>query len=178
MKKLICSVLALIMVLSFAGCAGNEEGSTPSENKVDTPSSGNAPVVAEGYVFNYKGTKIPVNENFAPILKALGDPKSYDEKPSCAFNGKDKTYFYGSFYVATYPDGDNDYVSSVWFVDDSVATDEGITIGSAKADVEKAYGADGFNGTNAYIMTKGSSRLTIIMKDDVVSSIQYDAVTK
>ena len=40
------------------------------------------------------------------------------------------------------------------------------------------YGADGFNGTNAYILKGTTSTLTIILSDGVVSSIQYDAVVE
>ena len=52
-------------------------------------------------------------------------------------------------------------------------TDEGICIGSSKADVEAAYGADNYNGTNAFTVKKGSGTLTIILESDVVTSIQY-----
>ena len=44
--------------------------------------------------------------------------------------------------------------------------------------MEKAYGAESFNGTNAYIMTNGKSTLTVILTDGAVSSIQYDAVVE
>lgn len=175
MKKLICFILTLSIVLCFSRCGGDTSDTKPSENKGESQTSGNASA-ARGFSFSYNGTRISMKENFAPILKALGDPKSYDETPSCASSGMDKTYFYGSFYVTTYPDGDNDLVNCVWLVDDSVATDEGISIGDAKADVERAYGAESFNGTNAYIMVKDGTRLTVILQDDVVSSIQYDAI--
>ena len=44
--------------------------------------------------------------------------------------------------------------------------------------METAYGADSFNGTNAYVITKGEGTLTIIMKDGIVSSIQYAIILK
>ena len=71
-----------------------------------------------------------------------------------------------------------DYVYSAWLVDDSSTTPEGIYIGASQAEVEAAYGAEGFNGSNAYVMTGTTSTLTIIMTDGVVSSIQYDAVVE
>ena len=52
----------------------------------------------------------------------------------------------------------------------------GVYIGASQEEVEKAYGTDGFNGSNAYIMKGVTSTLTIILEDGVVSSIQYDAV--
>lgn len=174
MKKLICLILAALTMLSFAACGNSQTTGNNGGNQ-----GSNAPVAAlDGYVFNYNGTKIAMHAEAAPIITALGEPKTYTEEASCAFTGLDKTYFYGSFYVQTYPIGDKDYIFGVWFADDSVATDEGVYVGMAQADVEAAYGADSFNGTNAYVMTKGKSTLTVILKDGVVSSVQYDAVVE
>ena len=39
--------------------------------------------------------------------------------------------------------------------------------------MEKAYGTDGYNGSNAYTVNKDAGMLTIILENDVVSSIQY-----
>ena len=174
MKKVIYLILAVFTVLCFAACGGSE---TPDNNGGNQ--SGSAPVAAtDGYVFNYNGTKIAMHAEAAPIIAALGEPKTYTEEASCAFTGLDKTYFYGSFYVQTYPIGEKDYIFGVWFADDSVSTDEGVYVGIAQADVEAVYGAESFNGTNAYVMTKGKSTLTVILKDGVVSSVQYDAVVE
>jgi hypothetical protein len=174
-KKILCLILALFTVLCFAACGGS---TTPTPDNGGSQSS-NAPVAAtDGYVFNYNGTKIAMHADAAPIIAALGEPKSCTEEASCAFTGLDKTYFYGSFYIQTYPVGDKDYVFGVWFADDSVTTDEGVYVGMTQADVEAAYGAESFNGTNAYVMTKGKSTLTVILTDGAVSSIQYDAVVE
>ena len=165
MKKLIIAVLVLSMLLCFAGCGGKEEA---------------APVVpaADGWSFDYNGTKIAMNADAAPIVEALGEPKNYTEETSCAFEGLDKTYFYGSFYMTTYPAGDQDYVFSLWFVDDTLTTAEGVYIGAEQAEAEAAYGADAFNGTNAYVVEKGASKLTVLIDEGYVSSIQYEAVVE
>ena len=63
-------------------------------------------------------------------------------------------------------------------MDDSSTTPQGIYIGATQAEVEAAYGTEGFNGSNAYVMTGTTSTLTIILTDGVVSSIQYDAVVE
>ena len=176
MKKLITMMLALVLALSVCVACG---GNTASGDNQGSNQSGNAPVAAtDGYVFNYNGTKIAMHAEAAPIIAALGEPKSYSEEASCAFTGLDKTYFYGSFYVQTYPIGEKDYIFGVWFADDSVQTDEGVYVGMPQADVEAAYGSDGYNGSNAYKMTKGKSSLTVILKDGAVSSVQYDAVVE
>ena len=187
MKKMMTLLLVLAMALSLAACGGDKTPTPTTGNVETTPVQNNTPTDAQqptdggkaendGFVFDYKGTKIAMSGEVAPILEALGEPKSYTEETSCAFTGLDKTYFFGSFYLQTYPIKDKDYVFCLWLADDSVATEEGIRIGSTKAEVEKAYGAESFNGTNAYILTKGSSRLTVILTDGVVSSVQYDAL--
>lgn len=179
MKKLIALMTVLCMVLSLAACEDSEPAGTgdPIETTappVDTTS----PIVPAdpGYTFTYNGTKIAMRVNAAELLAALGEPISYTEQASCAFTGLDKTYYYGSFYLNTYPVGDQDFVYGLWLVDDTVTTEEGLYIGATQAQVESIYGTEGFNGSNAYILDKGACRLTIILTDGLVSSIQYDAI--
>ena len=162
MKRISAILLTLMLVLSMAACGGDE---TPTQ-----------PETKDNYVFTYKGTAIMMDVEATDIVAALGTPKSYTEETSCAFEGLDKTYYYGSFYLSTYPMGDKDFVYSVWFADDSVATAEGIRIGSTQSQVESAYGTANYNGSNAFIMTKGESKLTIILTDGEVSSVQYEII--
>ena len=157
MKRISLFLLAAIMLLSLAGC-----GSTDIDPQ------------EENFTFTYNGTKITLGAEAAPIIDALGEPRSYTEAPSCAFEGMDKTYYYGSFYLSTYPLNGKDFVYSFWFADGSVATEEGIRIGSTKAKVEAIYGADCFNGANAYTQAQSNSKLTILLKDGIVSSILYE----
>jgi hypothetical protein len=162
MKRISAILLTLMLVLSMAACGGDE---TPTQ-----------PETKDNYVFTYKGTAIMMDVEATDIVAALGTPKSYTEETSCAFEGLDKTYYYGSFYLSTYPMDDKDFVYSVWFADDSVATAEGIRIGSTQSQVESAYGTANYNGSNAFIMTKGESKLTIILTDGEVSSVQYEII--
>jgi len=186
MKKLICVMLTLSVLLTLAACGGSGEQSTnpPAETQgnettapgADVPET-TVPVETqgkeEGFVFEYDGITITMHAPAAPILEALGEPKKYTESASCAFEGLDKSYYYGSFYLDTYPKGEEDFVYGWWFADDSVATEEGIYIGATQAEVEKAYGTECFNGSNAFVINKAAGSLTIILEDGAVSSIQY-----
>lgn len=172
MKKLICLILAIAMMACLVACGGNE---APAGNADDTNSN---TVTEEGHTFTYNGTQIAMNADAAPIVSALGEPKKFTEEASCAFTGMDKTYFYGGFYMQTYPMEDKDFVYSVWFADDSVSTEEGACIGMTQAQIEGIYGTDSYNGTNGFVLTKGQSALTIILTDGVVSSISYDAIVE
>lgn len=169
MKKIISLILCLLLVFCFAGCGDNGNDNTKTDN------GGKKEAV---HSFTYNGVKVEMGVDAADILSKLGEPKSMTEEASCAFEGMDRTYFYGSLYVTTYPNGEKENIYGAWFVDDSVTTDEGVYIGASKADVEKAYGADAFDGTSSYVITKGASKLTIIVEDDAVTGITYDAIVE
>ena len=175
MKKIIALALALMLVLTMAACGESApETTAPAAPSVNTPVTPDA----ASWKYNVQGVDIMMHADAAPVLAALGEPVSYTEEASCAFTGLDKTYFYGGFYLQTYPMGEEDFIYSVWLVDDSSTTPEGIYIGATQAEVEAAYGAESFNGSNAYILKGTTSTLTIIMDNGVVTSIQYDAVVE
>ena len=174
MKKSFALILALVMVLTMAACGGETAPET-TEPKAPAVLGPTQPDV-NSWKYTVRGVDILMHAEAAPILEALGDPVSFTEEASCAFTGLDKTYNYGGFFLQTYPIDGVDYVYSVWLMDDSSETPEGIYIGATQEEVEAAYGTDGFNGDNAYIMAGTTSTLTIIMDEGVVSSIQYDAV--
>ena len=163
MKKLIAFLLVATMMLCFTACTLNTTVQTP----------GNNDPVQDSFTFTYNGVKIALNAPAEPVVEALGGNPKYTESTSCAFDGLDKSYGYGSFYLETYPLNGKDYVYGWYFVDDMVETEEGICIGSALADVTAAYGAENYNGSNSFQIKKGSGMLTIILENDVVSSIQY-----
>lgn len=159
MKRISVFLLAAIMLLSLVGC-----GSTDIDPQ------------EENFSFTYNGTKITLGAEAAPIIDALGEPRSYTEEPSCAFEGMDKTYYYGSFYLSTYPLNGKDFVYSFWFADDSVATEDGIRIGSTQAQMETIFGANCFNGTNTYMQSKGESKVVYLLEDGLIKSIQYELI--
>lgn len=175
MKKIFALILALTMVFALAACGGETAPETTA------PAVGDATPVtpdASSWKYTVQGVDIQMHADAAPVLEALGEPVSYTEEASCAFTGLDKTYNYGGFFLNTYPIGDKDYIYGVCLMDDSSTTPEGIYIGATQAEVEAAYGTEGFNGSNAYVLTGTTSTLTIILTDGVVSSIQYDAVVE
>lgn len=151
--------LAAVLLVSLMGCG--DGGSDPRE---------------ETFSFTYSGIRIRLNAEAAPIVNALGEPESYTEEPSCAFEGVDKTYCYGSFYLSTYPAAGRDYVYRLWFADAEAATEEGIRIGSTKSQVEAAYGENGFDGVNRYVLTKGKTRMILLLEEETVSGIRYEVI--
>ena len=174
MKKMISLVLALMLVFGLAACGG-ESTSKATEPKVPAVQGPTQPDV-NSWKYSVRGVDVMMHAEAAPVLESLGEYVSYTEEASCAFSGLEKTYYYGGFYLQTYPLDGVDYIYSLWLVDDSSTTPEGIYIGASQAEVEAAYGADAFNGSNAYILKGTTSTLTIILTEGTVSSIQYDAV--
>ena len=119
MKKVVTFLAVFCLLMNLAACSGNQDPvkTEPQNNETQ----GSAPVGdPNAFYFTYEGTEIRLHADMAPILEKLGEPKKYTESASCAFEGLDKTYFYGNFYMTTYPQGEKDYVFSLWFVDDTL----------------------------------------------------------
>ena len=90
----------------------------------------------------YIGEKqIRLDDNISVIRDALGKPVDYDEIESCAYDGLDKFYAFKGVEVNTLPiNGDS--ICSIDAFDDTVKTSKNITVGSALAQIEAAYGKD------------------------------------
>lgn len=201
MKRLLSLLLSLLLTLSLAACGGKEAGQPAPDSQTpppasddadgaqappqDTPDSGGsqtpagpAPEVKAGskYVLSYQGCPLPANADFAPLLAYLGDPASYFEAESCAFEGLDKTYTYDGVEIVTYPDGDVDRISSVRILSGAVATPEGITIGSTPEDVTAAYGEDYAAIGQQYSYDDGDCTLSVLFQDGKAISVEYTAI--
>ena len=127
----------------------------------------------DDFVFEYKGIRISPDMNTNEFLANLGEPLHYYEVKSCAFEGMDKIYTYTSFEISTYPNGANDLVSSIYFKDDTVTTEEGAYLGMAKADVLALYGSNYTESAGAYVYSKGGMELHFIFDGETLASIEY-----
>ena len=175
MKRLLILALSLALVLSLAACGGKDDSNSAGNNNQTSTS---APVTKANskYVPSYKGCDLPMNAEFAPILAFLGEPDSYFEAASCAFDGLDKTYTYSGLEIVTYPDGDKDFVSSVRILDGSVSTPEGVTIGSTQEEVAAACGADFQEIGKQYVYADGDAEFSILFEDGKAISVEYVAI--
>lgn len=188
MRKKLLAVLITAGLLTLAGCGDSErvidgdvvnattgsraEESTGEQGSSQAPEQQAETAVPKGYVFAAGGVTVEVDGDMAPILQALGEPASYFEAASCAFEGLDKIYTYNGFEIDTYPAQDKDLVSAVILKDDSVTTAEGICIGDSLEKLLEAYGeASQENGMLVYI--KDGMKLCFILQDDSIISIEY-----
>ena len=176
-KKLLTVLLGLGLVALLAACggeAGNSEdeknsqvgGTQQEEENQDTSKE-------EGYVFLYEGVEYVVNAEIEGVTETLGEPVSYYEAASCAFEGLDKIYTYSSYVLYTYPDNGVDRLASIYFQDDLVETKEGITLFMSKDDMLAAYGEPTSVNDNVYVYEKGNGNITFILKDGEIISIEY-----
>lgn len=127
----------------------------------------------KGYAFIYQGVAIEIDADAAPIVEQLGDPDAYFEAPSCAFEGIDKIYTYGSMELDTYPMEQKDYVSTIVFKDDIITTTEGIGIGDTVEKMETVYGAGWTDVDGMAVYEKDGMKLCFILEGDKIISVEY-----
>lgn len=187
MKKRTIGII-LTAALLLSGCGG---GSKVIEGEVKTKGGGEAveavnagnvenvqpqrekEVSYKGYVFRHNDVVVEIDAEAAPILEQLGEANSYFETPSCAFEGIDKQYTYGSFELDTYPAGEKDCVSGVIFKDDSITTPEGVGIGDSREKMLEAYGGSGSEEMGMTVYRKDGMKLCFILEEDSIISIEY-----
>ena len=85
----------------------------------------------------------------------------------------DKIYTYTSFEISTYPNGSNDLVSSIYFKDDTITTEEGAYLGMSKTDVLAMYGDNYVESAGVVIYSKGGMELQFIFDGETLASIEY-----
>lgn len=186
MKKKWCVwMLAAAMTLAVTACGGDDvkeiskdvpTGQEQSAASGEAAASGGENTTAlSGFVFETEGVSFTADQDMAQVLEKLGEPVSYYEAASCAFQGLDKIYTYQHFEINTYPDGDRDLISSIVLKDDLISTPEGLSIGQTKAEMEAIYGTDYETRGNMCVYTKDGMHLSVLVEGDAVTSIEYDS---
>ena len=155
-RKMIAMTTAMVMGAVLTACGGSGESGSGA--------SGSA--------------MIEMNADASAVVEELGEANDYFESESCAFEGLDKVYSYPGFQLKTYPVDDKDYVLSVVFMDDTVSTDEGISIGSTKDEVTEAYGEPSSESSTEMVYEKGDTELKVGLDGDSVATLEIAAVTE
>lgn len=174
MKKL----LFLMVSLTLLASCGSDDSTTAVADVA--PSGGEAAVVgdttssndiAKNYSYQFNGSDLFMGGEFTQ--ETYGEPNEFFEAASCAFEGMDKIFYYSGVEVRTYPDGEQDFVSTILLKDDTVTTAEGAYIGMTMEKVLEKHGTEFTQDGNLYFYQKGDSTLTFISEDDVLISITY-----
>ncbi len=176
MKK---NVIMLTLVLAFVLCAcgGSSkkiegEVNTSSEQTQETEVTEESAAAHKGYTYIHNDVVVEIDADAAAVVEQLGEPLSYFEAPSCAFEGIDKIYTYSSFEIETYPMEGKDFVSMVTFKDDSITTPEGVAIGDSVDKVKEVYG-ECAEDSGMMVYEKDDMKLCFIVKDGTVASVEY-----
>lgn len=169
---------ALILCLTavcMAGCGGNDDtpAGTSAAGNAQEASTAEHVDAGSAYYFEINGTAVVPGMTQEALL-AIGDPDSTFEAPSCAGEGTDYTYTYGSVEITTVPNAQGvNEVDAIVLKDDLTATPEGVSLFMSLEDMTAAYG-DGYTlSGSAYIYVKGGVQLQFIVENDEITSIQY-----
>ena len=176
------------MLAGLAACGNDEKVIDNAPSATQAPANNNGTedtkqnndqtqnTKKNGYTFKFKDVEVVVDAEAASYVAALGEPASYYETPSCAFDNLDKFYTYQGFEIDTYYMNGKDLVLGVLLLDDTVSTTEGISIGDAKDKVTKAYGEPAEKTDNSVTYKKDNMKLVFIFKDDAVAAIEYKSL--
>lgn len=174
-------VILMSLIMIFTGCVSDsgKTSSTPGGSNAST-GTGAESVVAEKskYYFDFNGTPIYMNDKAKPVLDALGKPMHYFESPSCAFQGIDRVYTYNGFELYTYTDGNDEteYILNVIFMNDSVETNEGVTLGNKLDDIISKYGDKCIQDGNKYTFSDGNTNLSFVVTNDEIVDVSYNLI--
>lgn len=178
MKKLLCVLLSLLLLMSLAACGGAPANDTPDstpDTQVDIEKDEvNAP--EEGYAFTISEVSLTPGQEF--VADALPEADSTFEIESCAGQGTDTVYSYTEAEVTVFDDGDKGAIYSIYLLDPNTATPEGLYLGDEKSQAVTLYGADYAEEDTELVYTKGNTQLRIMVEDDAVTAIEYRLITE
>ena len=148
----------------------NPAGTDPGSDD-GTPDEPPAPDV---FIFSLGGFDIDMNENISFVVGKLGEPIGIMVLPSCAFDGDDRIYRYPGAELYTYPIGEEDFIHTVSFYDDTIRTAEGgVRLGSKLQAVLDAYGDNYEFDAGLYKFIRGKTTLEFLVSDDIVIGITH-----
>ncbi len=164
-------VIAIIILLAVIACVAIYVLSTNSNNSVPTNSEGQ-----EAFSLKYNEVEIVPGTEFNE--SAINEESSFSEIPSCAFDGTDKVYTYDNVEITVAEVSGKDTVYSVYFIDDTIETAEGVKISNSKKTMLEKYG-DSYKEElgNKYTYTKNNVELSFIVENDIITGITYTLKT-
>lgn len=128
-----------------------------------------------GLVFTFEKTTIHMDDDAETVFKTLTKSEDCFEQEGKSYKGTDRIYTYDGFELGTYEEeGGKEKIRKVVLLNDSVATPEGLTIGSSFEDMTTLYGTGYEKKDESYQYTAGNTRLKIVTKKGKVNTIVYE----
>ncbi len=185
MKRVIAVLLSIMLLCALTACGEpaaqpsntttNAVVDTTTEAANDTTAAADTTAVVldaqEGFSFTFEGVELIPGQPFDAA--ALPEPESIYQVPSCAIEGTDNVYNYGTIEVTAFNDGTGEVIYSVYIVDANTPTDEGLYIGDTVDHVIAAYGEDCVQENGQITYQKGETLLVMIMDGEYVLSIDF-----
>ena len=157
--KILSLILSLMMLCTLIACGAEKVEETQETQRVPE------------WSLNVNGKELYVGMD---MPKDLGEPTAYFEAASCAIQGLDKDYTYGSILVKTEDDGKKERIVGLTILDDGAATNMGVTIGSTRDDVVGAHGTPSNESETALTYAAGEGVIAkFLLRDGTVTSITY-----
>ena len=175
MKKSLIVIIATVVIAAicvgvYFVTNGSKEADVSAENSVSTAEANNESALK----LEYEGKNMTPGEVFSRDI--FGQEESFSEVPSCAGQGTDMVYNYGSYEITAYQDGDQEIIYSVYFIDDQVTTTEGVKISDDSSIMFEKYGDNYEQTGNQYTYKSGNVELAFIDENDFITSITYTLV--
>ena len=187
MKKGFVAGMILAACVAICGCGsdGGDDSKVIEKEKIESSGAagesgaqtGQTPDASSYFFYTAQTDKgsasVTVDMFMKDVLEKIGDPYSYFEAKSCAFDGLDKSYTYVHFEIDTYPAEDGDRISMICLLDDLTSTPEGLSIGDSKDKMEQLYGTNYELAGSEYVYNAGKMKLKIQVSSGNVSYISY-----
>ena len=155
--------------------AAEEETAAATETAGTEETQAPAPVAVGNYTFDASGVELIPGDPFDPGV--LPKAESVYEVPSCAIEGTDNLYNYGTFELTAFDDGEKELIYSILLTDPNITTTEGLALGDDVQKMVDLYGEGYTQQGNAYVYTGDAELLYIIAQNDKVASIEYRMIT-
>lgn len=185
MRKLIAMLALLVLVAALAACGSEAElnedlvitrGTEAAEEMENVQADdAKADDVIREYSFLADGVELVPGAGFDPAV--LPEAVSVYTVPSCAIEGTDNVYNYGTFEVTAFDEGSGEQIYLIYIIDPNITTPEGLALGDSLDRMLELYGDSYVQSGSAYEYTGGSTMLSIIVQNDVVASIEYRMIT-
>ena len=185
MKRIIAVLLSILLLCGLAAC--EKPGATPTGTTAapvadtttvpeDTTAAAEDTTAAqdtleEGFAFTFEGMDLIPGQAFDAA--SLPEAESVYQVPSCAIEGTDNVYNYGTIEVTAFNDGTGEVIYSVYIVDANTPTNEGLYIGDPVDVVMSLYGEDCVRENGQITYQKGDTLLIMILDGEYVLSIDF-----
>lgn len=132
--------------------------------------------VAAEYKFVYSGVDVTPGLNFDSAL--INEEANKSTIPSCAFDGLDNVYTYSNIEITTNKSDEQEIVYSVYLLDDTLETPEGVKVTDEKAAMLEAYGDNYTEDGGIYTYESEDVKLNFTINNDVIVGIEYIYIIK